>query len=215
MKSLEADLVGFLAGILLAYILGSLPFAIWITRWTTGADIRQTGSGHAGATNVMRAAGWLPATAVLLLDLGKGYLGMRLAMNLISEPLGLGLAAGALVVGHCWPLLAGMRGGMGMAVGGGALLAIWPLGFVLGVGLAAAMQLVVRHSARGNLLGALLLTPMWWVAGATPFALAIAAGAGVVVAVRATSDWNREYHELWLDRQESSEETGSEPPPPD
>lgn len=207
-------LPGTFAGILLAYGMGSLPFAIWITRWTTGADIRQTGSGHAGATNVMRAAGWLPGFAVLVLDLGKGYLGMRLAMNLVSEPLGLGMAAAALVVGHCWPLLAGMQGGMGMAAGGGALLAIWPLGFVLGVGLAAALQLVIRHSARGNFLGGLLLAPMWWIAGAGPPALAIAAGVGVIIAVRASSDWQREYRELWFDRQARPEDIGSDPPNP-
>jgi glycerol-3-phosphate acyltransferase PlsY len=189
------------AAILIAYGLGSLPFAVWITRWRTGEDIRRTGSGHAGATNVMRAAGWAVGAAVLLLDLGKGYLALALAMRLVESPLGLGLAAAALVAGHCWPILAGMRGGMGMAAGGGALVAVWPLGFVLAVGLAALMQLLIRHSARGNFAGGLLLTPLWLLFGASAQALAIAAGIGIVISIRATSNWHREYRELWFDRE--------------
>ncbi len=201
MGELAPVLLNSTVAILIAYALGSLPFAVWITRWTTGGDIRQTGSGHAGATNVMRSAGWVAGIAVLLLDLGKGYLAMRLAMHLVQGLLGLGLAAGALVIGHCWPVLAGMRGGMGMATGGGALLAIWPFGFILGVGLAAIMQILIRHSARGNFTGGLLLTPLWWIFRASPEALAIAAGVGIIIALRATSNWNREYRELWFDRE--------------
>jgi glycerol-3-phosphate acyltransferase PlsY len=89
---------------------------------------------------------------------------------------------------------------MGMAAGGGALLAVWPLGFILGVGLAALMQLLIRHSARGNFTGGLLLAPLWWVFGARPEALAIAAGVGIIVSIRATSNWKRTYRELWFDR---------------
>ncbi len=195
------ELLRHAAAISIAYGLGSLPFALWITRWSTGDDIRRTGSGHAGATNVMRAAGWGVGAAVLLLDLGKGFLAMTLAMSLVDSPLGLGLAGAALVAGHCWPILAGLRGGMGMAAGGGALLAVWPLGFVLAVGLAALMQLLIRHSARGNFTGGLLLMPLWWLFGAGTQALAIAAGIGLVVSIRASSDWNRQYRELWFDRE--------------
>lgn len=202
MRELAPVLLNFMAAILIAYALGSLPFAVWMTRWTTGDDIRQTGSGHAGATNVMRSAGWVAGIAVLLLDLGKGYLAMKLATSLVPGPLGLGLAAGALVIGHCWPVLAGMRGGMGMAAGGGALLAVWPFGFIVAVGLAALMQLLIRHSARGNFTGGLLLTPLWWIAGASPHALAIAAGVGIIISLRATSNWNRQYRELWFDRKQ-------------
>ena len=77
--------------LLLSYVLGSIPFALWITRWKAGIDVRQAGSGHAGATNAMRAAGWWVGILVMALDLGKGFLALQLARSLTPSPLMLGL----------------------------------------------------------------------------------------------------------------------------
>jgi glycerol-3-phosphate acyltransferase PlsY len=109
-------------------------------------------------------------------------------------------AAGFVVIGHCWPVFAAFRGGMGMATAGGALFYIWPIGFVLGVGLAAASQLIVRHSARGNILTGLALAPLWMLFGAGWSRAGVALIVGLIIAVRALSDWSREYRELWFDR---------------
>jgi glycerol-3-phosphate acyltransferase PlsY len=188
----------------IAYIVGSIPFSILMTRVLTGEDVRASGSGHAGATNTMRAAGWVPGITVLILDLAKGWMAIWLADQISGVEFAPGIlracAALFVVIGHCWPVFAGFRGGMGMATSGGALLYVWPLGFVLGIGLAAAAQLIVRHSARGNIMTGVALAPLWFLFGAGWPRLGVAITVGLVVAFRAFSDWHREYRELWFDR---------------
>jgi glycerol-3-phosphate acyltransferase PlsY len=195
------DLIFIVLG---AYLIGSVPFSILITRLITGEDVRASGSGHAGATNTMRSAGWTAGFVVLALDIGKGALAVWLADEFGTLGHGHGLiwsaAAAFVIIGHCWPVFARFRGGMGMATAGGALLYVWPLGFVLGVGLTAASQLIVHHSARGNLLTALSIAPLWALFGAGWDRLGVAIAVGIVVGVRSYSDWNREYQELWFDR---------------
>jgi glycerol-3-phosphate acyltransferase PlsY len=200
------NILPYLAVILSSYFIGAIPFALWITRWKTGIDVRSVGSGHAGATNAMRATGWGTGILVMLLDLAKGYAGLWITLQLTPVPAMLGVSAALIVIGHCWPVFAGFRGGMGMASGGGALLAVWPLGFILGIGLGALLQLLIRHSARGNIATAILLPPIWLLFGANGGMIAVAIGAGLFVALRALSDWNRVYRELWFDRGESEQE---------
>jgi len=186
---------------IVAYLLGSIPFAILVTRVKAGVDVRSSGSGHAGATNTMRAAGWVAGIIVMLMDVGKGYLAVWLAARFggtIAAPI---VAAASVVVGHCWPIFAGFRGGMGMASGGGALLAVWPLGFVLAVGLGSALQLLIKHSARGNVATGLLLMPLWALFGVNWTLLGVALAVGLVISGRASSNWNRVYRELWFDRE--------------
>jgi glycerol-3-phosphate acyltransferase PlsY len=153
----------------------------------------------------MRIAGWGAGILVLILDLGKGALVVWLADRFgdpgVNHAFLRSAAAAFAIIGHCWPVLARFRGGMGMATAGGALLYLWPLGFVLGVGLAAAAQLIVRHSARGNILTGLLMAPLWALFGADWSRLGVALAAGIIVAIRAASDWKREYRELWFDRE--------------
>lgn len=187
---------------LVAYLLGSLPFALWITRARAGVDLRNQGSGHAGATNTMRAAGWGAGFAVLLLDVAKGYLAVWLAPSISPWPWVQAFAGGMVVLGHCWPLMAGFRGGMGVASGAGALLAAWPLGSVLAVGLGALSQLIIRHSARANVLTGLLVAPLWVLFGARLGLWSTAAVVGALIALRALSDWSRVYRELWFDREQ-------------
>jgi glycerol-3-phosphate acyltransferase PlsY len=187
------------AGII-GYTLGSISFAILVTRWVTGIDVRDVGSGHAGGTNVMRAAGWGPGILVAVLDFGKGYLAAWIAQRLGGVGITTAMAAGAVVIGHCWPIFARFRGGMGVGCGAGAILAIWPLGFVLAVGLGVSLQLIIHHSARANVFTGILLAPLWALFGATWPWLITAAAVGMVVSYRALSDWHRVYTELWLDR---------------
>jgi glycerol-3-phosphate acyltransferase PlsY len=184
----------------LGYTLGSISFAILVTRWIAGIDVRSVGSGHAGGTNVMRAAGWGAGILVAALDFGKGYLAVWLAQRLGGVGLTTAVAAGAVVIGHCWPIFAGFRGGMGVGCGAGALLVIWPLGFVLAAGLGVSLQLIIHHSARANVFTGILLTPLWALFGAPGPWLITAVAVGIVVSFRALSDWQRVYTELWLDR---------------
>ena len=188
-----------------AYVIGSIPFGIIVGRVITGRDIRSGGSGHSGATNTMRQAGWGAGVLVLALDLAKGFLAEWLAVRYASSSLTPLLAGAAVVAGHCWPVFAGFRGGMGLAAAGGALLVVYPLGFVLGLGLTALGSLVLRHSARGNIMTGVLVGPMIWLfSRSIGFAL-LGAALGAVIAVRSLSDWNRKYREVWLDREQKAE----------
>jgi glycerol-3-phosphate acyltransferase PlsY len=184
----------------LAYVLGSISFALLVTRWKAQIDVRTIGSGHATATNTMRAAGWMAGILVMVLDFTKGFLAVWFAQSVLDSVWGAVFAAGMVVIGHCWPFYVGFRGGMGMASGGGALCAIWPLGFVMAVGLGALLQLTVRHSAKANSLTGILLAPLWALFGVSMDALAAAGIVGFVLAIRAASDWRRVYRELWWDR---------------
>lgn len=183
-----------------AYLLGSLPFGVWLGRLISGRDVRTGGSGHSGGTNTFRQFGLGPALAVVVLDLGKGAVAGNLALRFGLSPWVAPLATTAVVAGHCWPLFAGFRGGMGLAAAGGAFLVLYPIGFFAGLALAATGSLVLRHSARGNLAAGLAFGPVLWLLSRNiPLSVA-AAGAGLTVAVRAASDWRRVYRELWLDR---------------
>lgn len=186
-----------------AYLLGSIPSAVLITRWLRNTDVRDVGSGHAGATNTIRAAGWLGGAIVVALDISKGFLAVELALRLGT--LAGALAAFAVVVGHCWPLFAGFRGGMGVATTGGALLAAEPLGFAIGLGVVVLLTLLLRHTARANVITGIALAPLFWLSGLSLALTLVGGAAGAVVAIRSTSDWYRVYEELWLDRSPQSQ----------
>ena len=91
-----------------------------------GIDIRSRGSGNIGATNVLRTAGWTPAVATLLGDIAKGYVATWIGSRAGPEPGWAGVAAVLAVVGNCWPVFLGFRGGKGVATGLGAFLRITP-----------------------------------------------------------------------------------------
>ena len=126
---------------LLGYLLGSLPFSIWVTRLFIGVDVREAGSGHATATNTIRQAGWLAGAIVFVLDIAKGFLPTFLAAQYSELAWAVPLTAALAVAGHNWPIWAGFRGGMGLATTGGSLLAVFPIGFFAGVGLLIALVL--------------------------------------------------------------------------
>jgi glycerol-3-phosphate acyltransferase PlsY len=186
--------------VLLGYLAGSLPFALWITRLFKGVDVRDSGSGHATTTNTFRQVGLLPGLMVLLLDIGKGFTPTYLAIRFGGYVWIAALVAGMVVVGHCWPLFAQFRGGMGLAPAGGCILAASPLGFTIAVGILVALTLILRHSARASVIAGLLLPPVLWLLDFDLKVVYVAAAVGLVIAIRFLRDWQREYRELWLDR---------------
>jgi glycerol-3-phosphate acyltransferase PlsY len=189
---------------LLGYILGSLPFSIWVTRYVKNVDVRDSGSGHATTTNTIRQAGFGWGALVLLLDITKGFIPTYLAMKYSGEVWGGALTAACAVIGHCWPVFAGFRGGMGLATAGGSFLAVNPLAFLICLGLLILLVLVVRHSARASVFTGILIAPVLWLFNIRDVAFWVGIGVGVVIAIRFLIDWNRQYRELWLDREKKS-----------
>ena len=120
--------------ILLAYLIGSVPTALWVSRYFFGIDIREYGSGNAGATNTFRVLGSKWGTFVMIVDVLKGLVATSLYILIpfylhdegarTNFMVGLGLAA---VAGHIFPLWADFRGGKGVATLFGMIIAIQPL----------------------------------------------------------------------------------------
>jgi acyl phosphate:glycerol-3-phosphate acyltransferase len=119
--------------IILAYILGSIPTSIWAGKLFHGIDVREHGSGNAGAANAIRVMGWKTGVPVLLIDMSKGWIATMLPVFF-----GLALKDSALlanlqimtgliaIIGHIFPVFAGFRGGKGVATMFGVLLALHP-----------------------------------------------------------------------------------------
>ena len=118
--------------VLLAYVFGSIPSAVWIGKYFYGVDVREHGSKSAGATNVLRTLGKKPAAVVLLFDMFKGFAAVNLSWlsgytPADNEWLGIRTAlAFATILGHIFPLFAGFRGGKGVATATGTLIALNP-----------------------------------------------------------------------------------------
>ena len=186
---------------LLSYLSGSLTPSIWITRLLKGVDVRDSGSGHATTTNTIRQAGFAPGALVFVLDVAKGFIPTWLALRYAPAEWIIPVTAGLAVVGHCWPLFAGFRGGMGLATAGGGLLAAQPLGFLVGVGVLITLVLIIHHGARASVTAGILLSPAMWIFGLRGTVIWIGIAVGLVIAVRFLIDWNRQYRELWLDRE--------------
>ena len=114
-------------GCVLSYLIGAIPVGYLVARLTKGTDIRRSGSGNIGATNVLRTLGVLPAVATLVGDVAKGYLAVKAAGAVVPAPWGGAAGAVLAIVGNCWPVFLGFRGGKGVATGFGAFLALTPV----------------------------------------------------------------------------------------
>jgi glycerol-3-phosphate acyltransferase PlsY len=190
---------------ILGYLFGSLPFSVWITRLVKHVDVRDSGSGHATTTNTIRQAGFGWGALVFILDVTKGFLPTYFAASRDTIPTYIiVLTAAFAVVGHCWPLFAQFRGGMGLATAGGTFLAANPLAFLISLGLLIILVLGIRHSARASVFAGILAAPVLWLFNIRDISFWVALGAGIVIAVRFLIDWNRQYRELWLDREKKS-----------
>jgi acyl phosphate:glycerol-3-phosphate acyltransferase len=149
--------------VLLAYLLGSIPTSVWYGRVFFDLDIREHGSGNAGATNTFRVLGKRAGTIVLLADILKGYTATILAMVLLrngfisaNELTGWQLTFGLLaVVGHLYPVFAQFRGGKGVASLLGMLLAIHPEMAALCIGIFLIVAIASQYISLGSLLAAL------------------------------------------------------------
>ncbi|WP_300397277.1 glycerol-3-phosphate 1-O-acyltransferase PlsY, partial [uncultured Sphingobium sp.] len=114
--------------LVLGYLLGSIPFGLLLTRVTGAGDLRQIGSGNIGATNVLRTGNKKAAALTLLLDGAKGAVAVLLARAFAGEDAAQAAALGAMI-GHCYPIWLGFRGGKGVATFLGLMLALaWPVG---------------------------------------------------------------------------------------
>ncbi len=147
-----------------AYLLGSLPFSVWIGRVFFKTDVREHGSGNAGATNTWRVLGWRAGLPVLMLDIGKGFAATYLVyLYQVPAPdhdsvLWLRILCGiAAALGHIYPVLAGFKGGKAVATLLGVVVGLMPLAAVGSLGVFLVVLLISRMVSLGSILAAISL----------------------------------------------------------
>jgi glycerol-3-phosphate acyltransferase PlsY len=146
-----------------AYLLGSIPFGYLIVRGKIGADIRETGSGGTGATNVSRRAGKTAGVLTLLLDAAKGCAAVLIAKALTGDDWVIAAAAIAALVGHIFPVWLGFRGGKGVATGVGIFVVLAPLALLCAGVIFVAIVALTRYVSLGSIVAAVLIPVfVWW-----------------------------------------------------
>ena len=186
---------------LLGYLIGSISFALLLTRLVKGVDVRDAGSQHASATNTFRQVGVFAGILVALLDIAKGFIPTYLAVQFSPYEWGIPVAAAFAVAGHCWPLFSNFRGGMGLATSVGAILAVYPFGILIFGFVLISLTLLLKHSAKASLITGLITAPIFWLLGQRGIVFWLVLAVGLVLVISFSRDWARVYRELWLDRE--------------
>ncbi|MCS6954092.1 MAG: glycerol-3-phosphate 1-O-acyltransferase PlsY [Bryobacterales bacterium] len=170
--------------ILIAYVLGAIPFGYLLVKWTSGRDVRAVGSGNIGATNVVRAAGRLAGIATLALDIGKGFVAVWVAGRLTGlSPWWMSAAALAVMVGHAFPVFLGFKGGKAVASAVGAFACLTPGALAALLPVFVVVVAVTRYISMGSIVSAACLPLAVWLLAQPPapvFAASVAAGAFII-----------------------------------
>ena len=155
--------------ILAAYLLGSIPSAVWVGKLLYGVDVREHGSGNAGATNVIRVLGYNAGIPVLLMDVFKGWLAVQLAIwlpvpglspdVLVYVRIGMALAA---VLGHVFPVYVGFKGGKGVGTIAGAAIALFPLAILVVLGVFILMLAITRYVSLSSIVASIVFPFVVW-----------------------------------------------------
>ena len=145
-----------------AYLIGSIPFGYLIVRGKGRGDIRETGSGGTGATNVSRRAGKAAGVLTLLLDAAKGCIAVLIARTVSGDDWVIAAAAIAALVGHIFPVWLGFRGGKGVATGVGIFLVLAPIALLCAGVIFVAIVLLTRFVSLGSITAAVLIPVLVW-----------------------------------------------------
>ena len=156
--------VPFIVGFVVAYLIGSVPFGLILTRLAGAGDVREIGSGNIGATNVLRTGRKGLALATLALDVLKGALPVWLAYRYLGPDMAVVAGLGA-VLGHCFPIWLKFRGGKGVATAAGVVVALTPLVAAIAVGVFMVIVLATRYVSLGSMLGAIAAAPSAYLMG--------------------------------------------------
>lgn len=152
-----------LLAVVLAYLIGGIPFGYLFVRLRTGRDVRGLGSGNTGATNVLRTSGRGLAVGVLLLDIAKGYFAVWLAGRLTGGSIfWISFAAAAVMLGHCYPVFLKFKGGKAVASFIGAFLYVAPIPLMAVLLLFVIVVAETKYISLGSIVAAALLPLAVW-----------------------------------------------------
>lgn len=148
--------------LLFAYLLGSIPNAVWIGKFFFNTDVRNYGSKNSGSTNTLRVLGYKAGIPVLLLDILKGFLAVKMIYltfyyipatgEYINFQLLLGLA---VIIGHIFPVFANFRGGKGVATLIGVILAIDPVSMLICIGMFMITLIITKYVSLSSMIAGL------------------------------------------------------------
>jgi glycerol-3-phosphate acyltransferase PlsY len=169
--------------LLVAYLLGSISFAVIVVRAVSGKDIRAEGSGNAGATNVLRAYGKKPALFVALLDVAKGTAAVLLMRLATADPWWSAAAGLAAVLGHVFPVFYGFSGGKGVATAVGAYAVLAPHALLCCMAVFVLVVALTRYVSLGSVISMVLLPPVAGVFFHAPRPVVTAAAVTALVVV--------------------------------
>ena len=173
--------INSLAAMLLGYAFGSIPFGLILGKLAGKGDIRQQGSGNIGATNMLRAGGKGLAATTLVLDLLKGLIPVAIAARLFWDDMG--WTALFAVLGHCFPVWLGFKGGKGVATNAGVSFGMgWAIGLAY-AGVWIAMLAVFRISSLAGMAAVIAAVVAAWAMGEPTFVQVTALIAVVVIAL--------------------------------
>lgn len=148
--------------VVIAYLIGSIPFGYLIVRTKGGGDVRETGSGGTGATNVSRRAGKAAGVLTLLLDAAKGAAAVLIIQNVSGSIWLQAAAAIAVIVGHIFPVWLGFRGGKGVATGVGVFLVLAPIALLCAGVVFLSIVFFTRYVSLGSITAAALIPLFVW-----------------------------------------------------
>ena len=184
----KADPTSVMAVIILAYLIGSIPFALILARRWKAIDLRSVGSGNLGAANVMRTSGVIAGVLVAALDMAKGAASVWLAAGVspgAAVPAAAGLAA---IVGHIYPVWLRFRGGKGVATACGVFSVLTPPAIPPALAIFAAVVWSTKYISLGSVVASLALPPLAYALGGPAPEVAAAAAASIIIVFRHRSN---------------------------
>jgi glycerol-3-phosphate acyltransferase PlsY len=171
--------------VIIAYLIGSIPFGYLIVRAKGGGDVRETGSGGTGATNVSRRAGKIAGVFTLILDAVKGATAVIIAKSILNSDGTdwlIAAAAIAVIVGHIFPLWLAFRGGKGVATGVGVFLALAPPAVLFAAVVFVAVVGWRKMISLGSIAGAVTIPVyVWFASNSTPLFTASLVGVLLII----------------------------------
>jgi acyl phosphate:glycerol-3-phosphate acyltransferase len=181
-------------GVVLAYLIGSVPFALIIAKRWGAPDLRRVGSGNLGAANVLRTSGVTAGVLVALLDVGKGAAGVLLASRLDASTATPAVAGFAAIVGHIYPIWLRFRGGKGVATACGVFAALAPVAMPIALAVFLVSAWISKYISVGSVLASAALPPIAYAMGAPMPIVGAAAAAATLIVFRHRSNIAR----VWL-----------------
>jgi glycerol-3-phosphate acyltransferase PlsY len=168
--------------VVVAYCIGSVPFALLVARRWGADDPRRVGSGNVGAANVLRASGVRAGVLVALLDIAKGAASVALAMRLSADASAHAAAGFAAIVGHIYPVWLRFRGGKGVATACGVFSVLTPLAALPACVVFTATAWTTGYVSLGSMLATMALPPIAYATGySAASVLAACAAAGLIL----------------------------------